>query len=124
MWPTSPHLRRVVVLGRPVPSLRDAPLRLQLPHHLLLSATLCSSSEIFIFRGATNLSPNPNGPGAHDSLAEHRAARIVASRQARVPHTEEERVAARRQRMLNRDLGDFTSTQSVLTADEIRTRQL
>ena len=69
----------------------------------------------------------PEGPAAHQWLADSRAARIRGERAARPAPTfreqqaaREARAAARRQAALDRDIDEFMSTNSVRTSDPVR----
>ena len=64
--------------------------------------------------------PNPHGAAASDHLAQQRNVRIQAERSARRQPTAAEQAEARRQRRIDRELGEFMSTASVVTAEDLR----
>ena len=61
---------------------------------------------------------NPDGSAAVEFLAEQRRVRIAAERRVRPQPTKAERDAARRQRILDRQLDEFMSVHSVYTPEE------
>ena len=66
----------------------------------------------------------PDGAAASGHLGQQSAVRINAARRERPPLSEAEKEAARRQRAVGRELGDFVSAPPDYAAGEIRAQQV